>query len=280
MGEMMAALNSSAPGRTTTSDRSHDRTARKFSLEVVSGQTRFPTRPLPSGRLSIGSGRKCWLQLGGKRMPEIHSWFEVGNKDVALYVFEEQPSVQVNGARVQFFLLKGGESIQIGPFEFLLHVEDEETTSRPHFNPPHLSDRQLRNLQSELAPEDEELSASELIDLLDEEMKNVERHESHERAGLHRLLTAVREQQTQLESTATEKPDVNDSQEWKECLTRLDQISRSLDERAERLKSQEREQADSASKLLEMQQQMLTQLDHLIAALDRVEEQPLRKASA
>lgn len=249
--------------------------AREFILEILSGRTRYPNRPMPRGRLSIGSGRKCWLQLGGPDIPEIHSWMEVGNKEIALYVFEESPAIQVNGRKVQFALLKGGEALQIGPFEFLVHAEVEDEPQQP-WHRPHLTPEQIATLKAGLEKPVEKLSAEELVDLLEAEMMMIEQQEARERAGMLKLMQAVRETQHELnmESSAgttdtdSESSARTDAETTEVFITRIEEVTRSLRKRANHLKNEESEYARAAENLLRTQERLIEQMDQLMLTLD------------
>lgn len=248
--------------------------ARKFVLEILSGKTRFPNRPMPCKRLSIGSGSKCWLQLGGPGIPEIHSWMEVGRKEIALYVFEDNPAIQVNGSKVQFALLKGGEALQIGSFEFKVHAELEEEPRQP-WHRPHLTSEQIANLKAGLEKPVENLTAEELVDLLEAEMTMIERQEARERAGMLKLMQAVRETQHELEiesaqhneSAAGGRPET-DTAVAEAFISRIETVTRSLRERATQLKDEETVYAQAADNLLRTQERLIEQMDQLILTLD------------
>lgn len=247
---------------------------REFVLEILSGRTRYPNRPMPRGRLSIGSGRKCWLQLGGPDIPEIHSWMEVGQKEIALYVFEENPAIQVNGRKVQFALLKGGEALQIGPFEFLIHAEMEDEPQQP-WHRPHLTPEQIANLKAGLEKPVETLTAEELVDLLEAEMMMIEQQESRERAGMVKLMQAVRETQHDLtiesadgSESESEIAAATDAEAAEDFISRIEDVTRSLRERAAHLKTEESEYARTAENLLRTQERLIEQMDHLMLALD------------
>lgn len=243
---------------------------REFVLEILSGKTKFPNRPMPRGRLSIGSSRKCWLQLGGPHIPEIHSWMEVGRKEIALYVFEDTPAIQVNGTKVQFAMLKGGEALQIGPFEFIVHAEIEDEPNQP-WHRPHLTPEQIASLKSGLEKPIEKLSAEELVDLLEAEMVMIEQQEARERAGMLKLMQAVRETQHELgidPERTPEPPSVAESDATEDFITRLEDVTRSLRERASQLKDEETEYSLAAEHLLRTQERLIEQMDQLMNALD------------
>lgn len=243
---------------------------REFVLEILSGKTKFPNRPMPRGRLSIGSSRKCWLQLGGPDIPEIHSWMEVGRKEIALYVFEDSPVIQVNGCKVQFALLKGGEALQIGPFEFIVHAEIEDEPEEP-WHRPHLTPEQIANLKAGLEKPVEKLSAEELVDLLEAEMMMIEQQEARERAGMLKLMQAVRETQRELGIESQSVPAneaVSDPEATDDFITRIEDVTRSLRDRASQLKDEETEYSLAAENLLRTQERLIEQMDQLMTALD------------
>lgn len=263
-----------------------NRVPHSFSLEVIHGKTNHPRRPLPPGRLSIGSGRKCWLQLGGAGVPDIHSWLEVGDKEVELYVFEDEPRVQVDGQPVRFALLRGGESLLIGPYEFLIHAEPKPS-SREHFGAPHLSPDQIAGIQAEREQQLTEISAAELVDRLDEEMKFVDQHEYGVRSGWKNLLNAVRNAPEEQQRPAEQNPVATESAEstalaedFERLVAHVEQLTRSLQERTERLSAREAGYGAAAASLLGTQRKLSEQMELLIAALDKQNAAPLHKAIA
>lgn len=263
-----------------------NRVPHSFSLEVIHGKTNHPRRPLPQGRLSIGSGRKCWLQLGGAGVPDIHSWLEVGDKEVELYVFEDEPRVQVDGQPVRFALLRGGESLLIGPYEFLIHAEPKPSAQQ-HFGAPHLSPEQLADIQSDREQELTEVSAAELVDRLGEEMQFVDRHERGVRSGWKNLLDAVQNAPEEQHETAGRNSVVAESSEsaalaedFDRLVAHVEQLTRSLQERTERLSAREAGYGAAAASLLETQRKLSEQMELLIAALDKQSAAPPHKAIA
>ncbi|MDG2390797.1 MAG: hypothetical protein P8M30_15920 [Planctomycetaceae bacterium] len=275
----MSSVSSARQFRFSSEGSGHEPTnTRDFVLEIMSGKTKFPNRPMPRGRLSIGASAKCWLQLGGPGIPEIHSWMEVGRKEVALYVFEEEPSIQVNGSKVQFALLKGGESLQIGTFEFQIHVNVTDEPDKPWLK-PNLTPQQLENLKNELEKpleSSEKLTAEELVDLLEQEMHTIEQHDSRERAGLLRLMESVREAQEELDLEQVEKQTDevilpiahNRELESDDFVSRIEEVTRSLQNRTSTLQSEESGYARAAESLLRTQQRLIDQMDQLMSALD------------
>ena len=66
-------------------------------LEICSGRTRFPLRPVRSTRFLIGAGEGCDLQLGGTDMPPLHSIIHVDRVETLLETVALTPPLKVNG---------------------------------------------------------------------------------------------------------------------------------------------------------------------------------------
>lgn len=247
------------------------RTECQFSLEVLQGKTNHRLRPLPLGRLCVGRGEKCWLRLGGADMPEIHSWLDVGLREIAMYVFEEVPPVQVNGKRVRFALLHGGESLRIGTFEFVIHCQEVDPVHSP-LNGPHFDISQMSNVSDHLERPLEDLSAEELIGLLDDELRQITRYESRERAGMQQLLAAVREVQEDL-AAERERPTIpfpapphqSETSDFASVLDQLEQLTQSL--------ANQREQpATRGTKTPSISESLLLSQMEIVERLDRTRE--------
>ncbi len=273
----------------STDNKTPNREQLNFSLEVLQGKTQHPKRSLPLGRLSIGSGNKCWLRLGGQGIPDIHSWLEVTRKEIELYVFEENPRVQVNGHPVRFAILRGGESLMIGDYEFLIHSERAAGVER-RFGMPHIPVEKLANLESEIGESVSELSAEQLVDRIAAEMKTIDEDRLRRRTGWSNLMGAIREVQNAEGLGA--KPPISLEQhrptepaELAEDLERLveqvEALTRSLQTRSEQLEVRESGYGEAAASLLETQQKLAEQMGLLIEALDQKgDEGQFRKASA
>ncbi|HUG19236.1 MAG TPA: FHA domain-containing protein [Planctomycetaceae bacterium] len=271
-----------------TSSKSHAsgsrtlRTERRFSLEVLQGKTNHRLRPLPLGRLCVGRGEKCWLRLGGHDMPEIHSWLDVGLREIAVYVFEEVPPVQVNGKRVRFALLHGGESLRIGTFEFVIHCQEVEPTARA-LNGPHFDLSQMSDVSDHLERPLEELSAEELIGLLDDELRQITRYESRERAGMQQLLSAVREMQEEL-AAEQEPPTIPfpapqpqaDAPEFASILKQLELLTQSLETERVQAASRGSKVPSLSESLLLSQREIAGDLDRLMGSLGTDSEEDER----
>ena len=176
-------------------------------------------------------------------------------------------------------MLKGGEALQIGPFEFQIHVRVEDEPDKPWLK-PNLTPKQLENLKQELDKPNEnveKMSAEELVDLLEREMHTIEQHEARERVGLSRLLEAVQETQAELgiqqaqveeEKSILQIPELRNVDASEDFIHRIEDVTRSLRERTSSLESEESGYARAAESLLRTQQRLIDQMDQLISALD------------
>ncbi len=69
----------------------------------------------------IGSGSNCQLQLGGG-MPMAHSVIAESPSGWAIEALQPEPPLLVDGQRVRQSALVDGSAVQIGPFQFVLHL--------------------------------------------------------------------------------------------------------------------------------------------------------------
>jgi hypothetical protein len=204
-------------------------------------------------------------------MPEIHSWLDVGLREIAMYVFEEAPPVQVNAQRVRFALLHGGESLRIGTFEFVIHCQEVEPASST-LRGPHFDVAQMSNPPEHLERPLEDRSAEELIGLLDEELRQITRYESRERAGMQQLLAAVREVREEL-AAERERPTIpfpapqppSEASELASVLNQLEQLTQSL-------ALQRKQPAGRGLKSPSLSESLLLSQTEIVDHLDRTNE--------
>lgn len=151
-------------------------------LEITRGRTRFPLRPVRGPRFLIGAAVTCDLRLGGEGMPALHSLITTEDQVIELEAISAEPALKVNGQPVQSVVLRDGDIIEIGEVELTARmvagrtpaaVESAETDERP------LS----------------ELSAAELIDLIELEQSEIQRYEEGRRAGAAALFADLRRMQ-------------------------------------------------------------------------------------
>jgi hypothetical protein len=154
-------------------------------LEVIRGNTRFPRRPVHKARYLIGAGESCDLRLGGDDMPALHSIIKTTGPEVTLEAIAAEPVLAVNGSQIETTLLKDGDVITVGELELLARMEPGQTPAGAVTLPEHgelVTDSQ-RSL--------EELSAAELVDLIDLEELAIEDFEGRQQVGLKGLAQAI-----------------------------------------------------------------------------------------
>lgn len=161
-----------------------DSTARDW-LEISRGRTQFPHRPLSSNRILIGSGTNCHLQLGG-HMPVLHSLLLRGVGGWRLDVIAPEPAIFVNGEGCRHRELSIGDRIQLAEFEFVL-CRSEKGVPRSKSGGPHQQQDAADSIQAETG----RLSATELLERMEQEMIAVEEFERGRRNGARALLEAA-----------------------------------------------------------------------------------------
>ncbi|MGE5193356.1 MAG: FHA domain-containing protein [Deltaproteobacteria bacterium] len=182
---MVPTQNSSASAEITVSDPSSLTLPVHLVLEVTKGFTRFPRRPVTHPRFLIGAGSTCDLRLGGEGMPALHSLITVSGRDITLEAIAAEPPLKVNGRHVQTALLHDGDVIDVGEVELLARFEAGQTPAGAQMisappSAPVDADRPVP-----------ELSAAELVDLIEQEEKQIEDFETRQREGATALVQAI-----------------------------------------------------------------------------------------
>ena len=151
-------------------------------LEVTRGQTRFRHRPVNQPRFLIGAGSTCDLRLGGERMPALHSIITVHPHEIHLEAIAAQPPLAVNGRAVQQAMIADGDVIGIGEVELLARL-----VAGPAPAPAQATLTPRIDVDRPVA----ELSAAELVELIEQEEREIEDFESRQRAGAEALVDAL-----------------------------------------------------------------------------------------
>src|SRR5579872_6171419 len=182
---MVPTQNRSASVETPVSDQSSPTLPAHLVLEVTRGRTRFRRRPVNHPRFLIGAGSTCDLRLGGEGVPALHSIITVNGRDVQLEAIAAEPALLVNGRKIQQTALSDGDLIVIGNVELLARVEAGHTPAAAHRAAVDL----LPGVETErpLA----ELSASELVERIEQEERQIEAIERRRHDGRQALLEAV-----------------------------------------------------------------------------------------
>lgn len=284
-------------------------------LEIRRGRTGYPTRPVCSRNFIIGSGPGSDLRLGGDDIPIAHTVLILHENNVLAQWLGESPALLVNGNPVQETGLCDGDLIGIGRFEFLVHriqsqPTAEDVDSQPRGEEPTATRRETAELLDLLAeakadepPRDlAELSASELVDLLEAEQQSALGFD----AGLHQaeaaIMSAAAHQAENLleesglqalplgpelfdgasENSHSEPSDSEILGELEKVIQQLSGFSSELDLRARRIAAEEATQAEAAELLLDAQKELASQLERFHKQVSESHEHPeprLRKAA-
>jgi len=267
-------------------------------LEICSGRTRFPFRPVTSNRFLIGAAEGCDLRLGGDDMPPLHSIVHVDHVEALLETITLTPPLKVNGLVVESVLLQDGDRVRIGPFELLAHRPTTVANRLPDEMPSAnaviaIDDNAVKQ------PALSELSASELADLIEEEELRVAHFEQRRRLGENALLDAVAER---IDLTAGDLAETSDAAadttvgddrpaiaavaleatgESREELVRLleqaNSLAAELERRTERLADREAAQIQLTEAVFDSQQKLAIRLESLVARISELEERRLSR---
>ncbi len=156
-----------------------------LTLEILHGRTRFPHRPVHGARFLIGADPVCDLRLGGVDTPPLHSLLTLKGDEICLEAISTEPQLLVNDEPVAVTLLNDGDRIAIGSFELLAHVNRGGAIVAVDIpRAPNLA-----AATDELDPA--ELTALELLELIERESAQVEQFEQKRRMGADALMHAV-----------------------------------------------------------------------------------------
>ena len=286
---------------------SHPAEGPLLTLEISRGRTQFRRRPVWDKRYLIGGGKRCHLRLGGDAMPTLHSILLVEEQDIWLDAVADTPPLFVNGEIERSVRLADGDAIRIGTFEFTIRRNPSTVSPKPHFS------RDADNICSpdEVAAADPaNLSATDLVALLEQDIELVEEFEASRRLGASALLSAIRDRaelpriagrisapaetpvvlQTPAPNPRVAAPAVPAVVEiGKELLDELDDVvrrlnhcSEELDRRAERLSPRELNYSEAAKALVEAQKALDAQLERVLARLAPLESgrsEPMRASA-
>lgn len=306
---MVPTQKLSAPAELGVNDQSSLSLPVHLVLEITRGRTRFRRRPVTHPRFLIGAGATCDLRLGGDRMPALHSIITVSGREIALEAIAAEPGLTVNGRLVRNALLHDGDIIGIGEVELLARLDAGHAPAAVEqpaavAKGPIDSDRPLT-----------EISAAELVDLIEQEEHAIEEFEGRERDGANALVDAImariRRPGSQVEfvspresgsrapipaphflskrpqvlashsrqPAATEQPMQNDIEELGKQLTTM---SQALLGNSQRASEREALYASAADELLDTQQKLVSQLEVVVDHVQtlKAHEAPIQKPRA
>lgn len=98
------------------------------ALEILRGSARHKLRQVRTPVFLIGAAADCDLVLGDPLFPAVHTYLYVRTDGVSLRYLGEGPDLCVNGRRIESTPVGHGDLLQLGSYEFRLHVHGSTGT--------------------------------------------------------------------------------------------------------------------------------------------------------
>jgi hypothetical protein len=248
-------------------------------FEITRGRTESPLRPINCDRFLIGAGERCDLRLGGEGIPAVHSVVHIDGDEIWLETLADSPEVRVSGRPTRSAALEPGDELEIGCFSLTLH----RTASARQVAAPTIYAASVSEIVTEDEVADpldvEELTARQLVNLIDQEEALIEEFEARRQMGAQALMDVVKQRFGSTE--AEDSPEVEDRpspgqllQELQGAILSLNEFAQDFEKRTARLSQQDTQRA--ANSLLDFQQQIVSRLDGVlekIALLDEADSQ-------
>lgn len=246
-----------------------------LAFEITQGRTQTPLRPISRDRFLIGAGDRCDLRLGGEGIPAVHSVVHIDGEQIWLETLADSPEVRINGRLTRSAALTPGDKLEIGSFCLTLH----RTSSAGNNPSPKLYGASVAEIlsQEEMANpiEDiEELSARQLVDLIDQEEALIEEFDARRQMGAQALMDVIKQRFDQEDAEDDDQPTPRQLlRELESAILSLNEFAQDFEQRTSLLSPQDTERA--ANSLLDFQQQIASRLDGVlekIALIDEAEE--------
>jgi len=245
-------------------------------LEICRGRTKFPRRPVLADQFMIGAGRNCDLHMGGDGMPTLHSILSVSGNEIRIEAVASRPPLIVNDEVRQTASLGDGDHIQIGGIEFVVHKTPCLAADAQPADQAGSSDVMVREFGSgcdaDLATSDasgetpdlSELSASELVELIEQDEELIAEFDDLPESGVEGLLDAVLLRAEAMIAQQESSDVAGDVDEVEFVLNQLHEMAAELEQRSERLSRREADYATAAETLLDAQRNLADQLETLL----------------
>ena len=250
-------------------------------FEITRGRTESPLRPVNRDRFLIGAGERCDLRLGGKGMPAVQSVVHVDGDDIWLETLADSPEVRVNGRVTRSAALAPGDELEIGSFCLTLH----RTSAAQRVSAPRLYGATVSEILAQeeaVNPLDvEELTARQLVDLIEQEEALIEEFEERRRMGAQALMDVVRQRFGSIEDEDGTEPVEQPTprqllHELQAAIVSLNEFAQEFEQRTERLSRHDTQRA--ANSLLDFQQQIVSRLDGVLEKIALVDEAESHRA--
>jgi hypothetical protein len=244
-------------------------------FEITRGRTQSPLRPVSRDRFLIGAGERCDLRLGGEGMPAVQSVVHIDGQAIWLETLADSPEIRVNGRLTRSAALEPGDELEIGSFSLTLHRRSSaEPVQAPRIYGAPVSEILA---EEELAnPLDvEELTARQLVDLIDQEEALIEEFEARRQMGAQALMDVVKQRfaSTDVDDEAVAEEKATPGQllgELQAAIISLNEFAQEFEQRTEKLSQPETQRV--ANSLLDFQQQIVSRLDGVLEKIALIDQ--------
>jgi len=96
----------------------------QVGLEIVRGKASHRIREVNPPVFLVGAAEDCDLVLGDLRFPEAYAYLYVTVRGVSVRHLGEGPELYVNGELTESALLADGDILELGAYEFQLHIQE------------------------------------------------------------------------------------------------------------------------------------------------------------
>ena len=96
----------------------------QVGLEIVRGKASRRVREVSPPVFLIGAAEDCDLVLGDLRFPEAYAYLYVTIRGVSVRHLGDGPELYINGELTETALLADGDILELGAYEFQLHIQD------------------------------------------------------------------------------------------------------------------------------------------------------------
>jgi len=236
---------------------------------ISRGKTKHPKREIRSSEFLIGAGEGCDLRLGGADIPALFCIIKFGQGVSTIESIESIPILMVNGVAVQSHRLSNGDLIEIGPFQLEYRQEFVPSNSEMPFE-----DSAAKTSDNEVEFDLADLSAEELVDLLEADMNLVEEHEERKQEGLEALAAEVESRTTDRERHHAELETHHNEtvEEFVQITNKLCEHVTQLEKRVSLISDRDVVYTSAFSDLLESQRLLSNHLGTLISHLASLEQ--------
>jgi len=94
----------------------------RVELEILRGRARNRLRRIDVPVFLIGSARDCDLVLADADFPDVHTYLYVNRGGVSVRRLGDGPALAVDGREVHSAAIVDGQKLQIGRYEFAVHI--------------------------------------------------------------------------------------------------------------------------------------------------------------